>query len=287
MDESNSKVTEFKRRVEKEWGGDDTPAAWQKHYPQMRAQFAQVTAALVDAAAPQQGMSVLDLASGTGEPSLSLAQRVAPTGKVTATDFSQGMLDALRANASAAGIANIDVKVCDAHDLPFPDASFDLVTSRFGVMFVAEVDRALAEVKRVLKPKSRIAFMVWGAPVPGSYFGAAAMPYMRRLAVKPDPDGPGPMRFAEPGKLARLVEAAGFHDVNERRLSVHSPYQGSPEELLTSMMEIAAPFRNAVATLSDDDRREAEREVYEGLRPLYDGTFIEVTAPVLIVTGAA
>ena len=121
----------------------------------------------------------------------------------------------------------------------------------------------------------------------GTYFGAAAMPYMRRLAVKPDPDGPGPMRFAEPGKLARLVEAAGFRDVKEKSLNLPAPYRGSPQDLLASMMEIAAPFRNAAATLSEDDQRAAQREVYENLRPLYDGTFTKVTAPVLIVTGVS
>jgi ubiquinone/menaquinone biosynthesis C-methylase UbiE len=285
METSASKVAEFKQRVEREWADNDTAAAWQKHYLQMREQLADVTAALVDAASPAVGMSILDLASGTGEPALSLARRVAPGGKVTATDLSSGMLAALSANAKADGVTNIDTKVCDAQDLPFPDARFDRVTSRFGVMFFAEVGRALAGIRRVLKPGGRIAFMVWGAPAPGTYFGAAAVPYMRRLAVKPDPDGPGPMRFAEPRKLVQLVEAAGFRDVQETNLSLGAAYRGSPEQLLASMMEIAVPFRNAVATLSEDDRRAAEREANDNLRPLYDGTFTKVTAPVLVVTG--
>jgi ubiquinone/menaquinone biosynthesis C-methylase UbiE len=75
MATSASNVTEFKQRVQKEWSGDDTAAAWQKYYPQMREQLAQVTLALVDAASPRVGTSILDLASGTGEPSLSLARR--------------------------------------------------------------------------------------------------------------------------------------------------------------------------------------------------------------------
>lgn len=286
MDTSGSKVTEFKQRVEKEWAGDDTAAAWQRHYPAMKEQMADVTEALVAAAAPRPGMLVLDLASGTGEPALTLARRVAPGGKVTATDLSPGMLNALRANADSEGLTNIDTKVCDAHQLPFPDAAFDLVTSRFGVMFFAQSDRALTEIKRVVKPGGRIALLVWGAPEPGSYFGAAAVPYLRRLAVKPDPDGPGPMRFAEAGKLSRLVAAAGFRDVAERRSTLDARYRGSPQHLVTSMMEMAAPFRNAAAALSDDDRRAAEQEVEANLRPLYDGTFTRVTAPVVIVTGA-
>jgi SAM-dependent methyltransferase len=253
----------------------------------MKEQFAPVTQALVDAAAPRPGMSILDLASGTGEPSLSLARRVAPAGMVTATDLSPGMLDALRSNAAAEGVTNIEAKVCDAEKLPFPDASFDLVTSRFGVMFFADAPAALAEIRRVLQPGGSVAFLVWGAPGPGTYFGAAAMPYMRRLAVTPDPDGPGPMRFAEPGKLARLVQAAGFRDVQERTLSLPAPYRGSPEELLTSMMEIAAPFRNAAASLSEDDRRAAQEEALRNLRSLHSGSVIDLTAPVLVVTAVS
>jgi hypothetical protein len=110
---------------------------------------------------------------------------------------------------------------------------------------------------------------------------------MKRLAVKPDPDAPGPMRFAEPGKLARLVEAAGYRDVKETSLNLPAPYVGSPQEVLSSLMEIAAPFRNTAKALSDDDQRAAEHEVYENLRPLYDGTLTRVTAPVHIVTGVA
>jgi SAM-dependent methyltransferase len=287
MENPDSKVIEFKRRVEQEWAGDETAAAWQKYYPQMKEQLADVTKALVAAASPQPGMTILDLASGTGEPALSLARRVAPRGTVTATDLSQGMLNALKANANAESVTNIDTKVCDAHALPFPYASFDRVTSRFGVMFFVEINRALTGINRVLKPGGLIAFLVWGMASSGSYFGAAAMPFMRRLAVKPDPDGPGPLRFAEPGKLARLVEMAGFRDVTEKSLTLNAAYRGSPEDLLTSMMEIAAPFRNAAATLSEDDLRAAQAEAHENLNALYDGAYTKVTAPIRIVTAAS
>jgi len=278
-------TSEFRQRVEKEWGADETAAAWKKNYARMKEQLAEVTKAMVEAADPKPGLSILDLASGTGEPSLSLARRVAPGGTVTATDLSRGMLDALAEHARADGITNIETQVVDAHALPFPDARFDRVTSRFGVMFFAEIDRALAGIRRVLKPGGRVAFMVWGPPEPGSFFGTMVTPFMRRVAVKPDPDGPGPMRFAEPGKLARLVEAAGFKDVREQRLRLPAPFRGSPSELLQSTLEIAAPFRAAVASLSADDRQAAEREVDANLRPLSDGTFTRVTAPVVIITG--
>ena len=151
-------ISEFKQQVAQDWAGDDTAAAWQKYFPQMREQMAAVTNALVEAAQPQPGMRILDLASGNGEPALSLARRVAPGGHVSATDLNEGMLSALRANAAADHVTNIETKVCDAHQLPFADGSFDLVTSRFGVMFFADTPAALREIKRVLKSGGRAGF---------------------------------------------------------------------------------------------------------------------------------
>jgi SAM-dependent methyltransferase len=286
METPESKFADFKKRVVRDWTGDETAAGWQKHYKPMKEQLAQVTAALIEAAAARPGMSVLDLASGTGVPALDLARKVAPSGRVTATDLSEGMLAALRANASAEGVTNVETRFADAHALPFADGQFDLVTSRFGSMFFVEIGRALGEIRRVLKSGGRIAFMVWGAATPASYFGAAAMPFMRRLAVKPDPDGPGPLRFAEPGKLARLVEAAGFKNVEETSHELPAPFRGSPREFLAAMMEIAGPFRHAAATLSESDRQAAQEEATTNLTALYDAKIVRVTAPVLIVTGS-
>ena len=280
-------ISAFKQQVAQDWAGDDTAGAWQKYFPQMREQMAAVTSALVEAAQPQPGMRILDLASGNGEPALSLARRVAPNGHVTATDLNEGMLSALRANAAADHVTNIETKVCDAHELPVADGSFDLVTSRFGVMFFADTPVALREIKRVLKSGRRSAFLVWGPPGPGTYFGAAALPFMRRLAVKPDPDGPGPMRFAELRKLATVLEEVGFANVEERSANLPAAYRGSPQELLTAMMEIAAPFRNAAATLSHEERTAAEQEALNNLAGVYDGKLTKVTAPVIIVTGTS
>ena len=278
-------ISAFKQQVAQDWAGDDAVATWQKHFPKMREQMAAVTNALIEAAQPQPGMRILDLASGNGEPALSLARRVAPNGHVTATDLNEGMLSALRANAEADQVTNIETKVCDAHELPFADGSFDLVTSRFGVMFFADTPAALREITRVLKSGGRVAFLVWGPPGPGTYFGAAALPFMRRLAVKPDPDGPGPMRFAESRKLATVLEEVGFVNVEERSANLPAAYRGSPQELLTCMMDIAAPFRNGAATLSHEERTAAEQEALNNLGAVYDGILTKVTAPVIMVTG--
>ncbi len=283
--EIDPKIQEFNRRVEAEWLNDETAAAWHKHHPRMSRQMRQVSLALIEAADPQPGMNVLDLASGVGDPSLEIAKRVLPGGTVTATDLNPAMLSALRAIADQKGITNVLTQVSDAQNLAFPEESFDLVTSRFGVMFFGDVPKALSEVKRVLKPGGKAAFLVWGAPIPGSYFGAAVLPYIMRLSEKPDPDGPGPMRFAEPGKLFKLLELAGLKDVSETSHNLPAPYDGTPEQFHTDLMEIAAPFRAMTQEMPEADRGAALAEVLSNLEALTRDGVIEITAPVLAVTG--
>lgn len=287
METVNDKVVQFKQRVATEWTGEGPAAAWQKHYEMMRQQFGVLTEHLIEVANPQPGMAVLDIASGTGEPALPIATRVAPSGTVVATDLSEDMLDVLMANARAQGISNVKAEVTDADDLHFDRGTFDLVTSRFGIMFVADAAKALQGVRRVLKPGGSAVFMVWGAPEPGSYFGTIALPYIKRVSEKPDPDGPGPMRFAEPGKLAALFELAAFHDVKESSVAIDAPYAGTPEELLKATFEIATPFRALAASMSDDDRAAAEQEAIDAMSSRYRDGFVNVTAPVLVVSGRA
>src|SRR5438034_10401215 len=105
-------------------------------------------------------MQVLDLASGTGEPAITLASRIGPEGHVIALDLSPELLQIAEERAGERDLTNLTTRQADANNLPFPDQSFDLVTSRFGVMFLDE--DALREACRVLRPSSRACFLAWG-----------------------------------------------------------------------------------------------------------------------------
>jgi len=284
MSEIQTHLEEYRDRIETDWANDAAAAAWQKHYHIMREQLAAVTQALVDRTGVEPGQKVLDLASGTGEPAIPLARRVAPDGTVTATDINPAMLSALQSNAADQGVTNMEFRVVDGETLPFTDGSFDLVTSRFGVMFFPDTQAALRDILRVLKPDSRAVFVVWGAPVPGTYFGDVGMPFVKRLPEAPDPDAPGPMRFAQPGKLIGEMQRAGFKDVSEEILNLPSLWPGTPEEMLASFFELATPLRNAIAEFTQEQREEATREVLENLQPKFDGAYTHSVAPVLVLS---
>ena len=117
---------------------------------------------IVERAHVAPGMTVLDLASGHGEPAFALAAAVGPTGHVTATDQGPALLAIAEERARGEGLTNMTFRVADAHALPFPDGTFDRVTSRLGVMYFVELERAMQEVRRVLKPGGRVTFMAWG-----------------------------------------------------------------------------------------------------------------------------
>src|SRR5579863_8740517 len=153
----------FKPESAPDWGNQYRLVASERWKAKSAAMGQAVTDALVEYARPAAGMRVLDLASGTGEPAISLASRVGANGHVTALDLSAGLLEIAAERASARGLDHLATHQADAHSLPFPNDNFDLATSRFGVMFFRDPVTAMGEVRRVLRPGARVCLLAWGA----------------------------------------------------------------------------------------------------------------------------
>src|SRR5579863_9822332 len=135
-----------------DWGTQYRLIASERWKTKSAAMGQPVTDAIVEYAQPASGMKVLDLASGTGEPAISLASRVGADGHVTALDLSAELLEIAAQRARDRGFTNFTTQQADAQSLPFPDSSFDLATSRFGVMFFPDPVLALRNLHRVLRP---------------------------------------------------------------------------------------------------------------------------------------
>lgn len=174
---------------------------------------------LLDAVSPAPGERVLDVATGPGEPAMSLAARVAPGGRVLGVDLSERMVDVARAEAKRAGLENVAFEVMDAEQLALPDASFDLVVSRFGLQIFTDPDKAVAEMRRVLRPGGRLGLTVWG---PGERCQAIHVIIEPMLSfAEPDETGylPTPYEMGGDGELVALLEKAGFEGARERRVT--------------------------------------------------------------------
>jgi SAM-dependent methyltransferase len=244
-----------------------------------------VTDALVEYAQPAPGMRVLDLASGTGEPAISLALRVGVEGHVTALDLSAELLEIAAQRAQARGLNNLAIQQADAHNLPFPADIFDLATSRFGVMFFRDPELALREVFRVLRPGARACLLAWG-PFDQPYW-QSTMGVVHRHVGGPllQPGGPDPFRFAAPGSLSAILQNAGFRLVEEQTKTLPWTWPGSVEEVWEQAQAVAVPFRPMLERVPQRKWPKIHAEVHAAVRRYSDGEKIAFGATVVLASG--
>ncbi len=213
----------------------------------------------------RHGMRVLDLGSGTGYPALLAAQTVGATGDVIGIDLAERMLAVARRKAASLGLTNVTFRTGDATTLPFQTASFDAVTSRFCLMFLPEIPKAVSEIARVLRPGAWLAAAVWCSPDKNPSFRVSMEAINQVVPLPPpDPSAPGIFRLATPGDLTGVLQQAGFVDVTEQEFLADWSY-ASAEEYYVSLMEIAAPIQNLMATLSTDQMNEVKRLIIQSL----------------------
>jgi SAM-dependent methyltransferase len=190
-------------------------ASWEKWDSVIMDQLGPVGAAIIEGLDIAEDQQHLDIAAGTGEPGLSIA-KLAPRGRVVLTDLAPEMLDVATRRARAQRITNIETKVCSGDELPFPDATFDSVSVRFGYMFFPDLAKATAEFVRVLKPGGRLCSAVWVKPEENPWTTVAMQAIATEVAPAPaDPDGPNMYRCAAPGYVSALYQGAGLRDVSE------------------------------------------------------------------------
>ncbi len=266
-----------------EW--TDRAAAWRRWATPWAIQTRAATELLVAIGRVVPGAHVLDLASGPGEPALTLAHLVGPGGHVVATDIAPAMLATAQEQAVAQGLTNMSFEAADAQNLPFASASFDVVTCRFGVAHVPDYHRALEEIRRVLRPGGRAAFVVWGPRDRNPYFTLVD----EVLAPYPAPApaatrGPGPFTFAEAGSLRCALVAAGFGDVDEEARQVTLTWPGSVDSAWQGRREMSASATTLLASLTPAERDRIAAAITTRLRAYeHDG---QVDVPALII-GAA
>ncbi len=265
------------------WGSSFRLVASEKWKAKSATMGRDVTNALVEYARPKPGMNVLDLASGTGEPAITIASRIQPNGHITALDLSDELLEITRDRAKQKKIANLVTVQGDANDLRFADHSFDLLTSRFGVMFFRE--KALREARRVLRPMARACFCAWG-PFEQPYW-ASTMGIVAKYAGGPivDPRGPNPFKYGKVGTLSGELRRAGFDEIEEETVTLPWTWPGTADEVWAQAQAVAAPFRPLLERVPHSKWEALNREVHEAIDQYRKGDQIEFGAVVVLASG--
>lgn len=257
-------AAKYKDAQREQWNKDG--AAWRRWTAALERWYGAATREMLDLARIAPGQRVLDVAAGAGEPAVSAAERVGPGGYVLATDISEGIIELARQVAHERGLKQIETRAMDGEKLDLPDASFDAVLCRLGLMYMPHPAEALAEWQRVLKAGGRVAVAVFSTPDRNSWGAVPASVIRKRAQLPPPvPGQPGPFSLGGPGILEGLFRQAGFADPEIRAVPV--PHRAtSAAEYVRVAREAFGGFNAMMAQLPELERESVWSEVEGSMR---------------------
>lgn len=259
-------------------------AYWTRTAPQGESQNDEPNQILIETASIEVGFSTLDIASGAGEPAISIALAVGESGSVTCFDANPEMLQGARNRAENMGIKHMNFEIGDMVELPFADGSFDAVTCRFGIMFPKDPVAALTEVKRVLKSGRKAAYMTHGPPADNTmsvtlreavraYFGDTGEDQSQRR-----------FNHSGDGELADLFRQAGLNEVGTRKIVKPQirPAEGRFWETL-----LLRTGGQRLEGMPEADLEDLNQTIREAFAPFLNGDKYEMTSAEQLAWGSA
>ncbi|HEX2466290.1 MAG TPA: class I SAM-dependent methyltransferase [Thermoanaerobaculia bacterium] len=224
----------------------------------------------LDGARFAAGESVLDVGCGTGQTTVEIARRVAPGGRVVGLDVSRPMLEAARRRPTPAGAVAIDFREGDAQVAPIERAAYDVVFSRFGVMFFADPVAAFRNLHGALRSSGRLAVLCWQGLARNPWVAGPvqALAAVLPMPAPPPPGAPGPFSMGDPDRVKEILGGAGFRDVAlaeiEDDLAIGD---GRVEPTVEFLLKIGP-----CATLLKDAPPQTVEKARSTLRAFFDGT---------------
>ncbi|QIZ50376.1 class I SAM-dependent methyltransferase [Dickeya zeae] len=246
---------------------------WVANQARLDAMVAMFGQAAIEAAAPAKGERVLDVGCGAGASSLALAVRVGAAGQVLGVDISE-LLIARAVELTPPG-APVLFQVADASSAELPEGAFDMLFSRFGVMFFNDPTGAFIHLRRALRPGGRVAFVCWRGVAENDWMRLpmGALKGIVPLPALLDPESPGPFSFGDRGRVARILTVAGFSDIAITPFDTSVPFGegGTRDAAIDDAVKMAlevGPLSHELADQPDDIRARASaavRAVFAGL----------------------
>ena len=273
----------YKNAQREQWNKDG--AAWRRWNPTLDRWYGEATHRMLDLARLRPGQRVLDIAAGAGEPAVSAAERVGPGGYVLATDISEGIVELARQVARERGLEQIETRAMDGEQLDLPDAGFDAVLCRLGLMYMPHPVTALREWRRALNAGGRVAVVVFSTPERNPWGAVPAAIIRQRAQLPPAVAGqPGPFALGAAGVLEEVFRQAGFADAEVHAVPV--PH-GAPRaaDYVKVAREAFGAFNAMMAHLPSDERESVWNEIEDALRRFEAPEGFEVPGECLV--GAA
>lgn len=235
----------YKEEQRREWGS--AAPGWRRWWRRIEADLQPISERMMELARLQPGQIVLDVATGVGEPAMAVARRVGPSGYVIATDLSPQMLNIGRERASRLGLDNIDFREMDGEALTLAEHSFNAIFCRFGLMYLPDLERALARMCNLLADGGRLVAAVWGSPQKVPFISVPMGVALQELGVPPPPpQGPGVFRLADAGVLEHAFRQAGFMQVHIESITLLSMWL-SPDDFVSFHQEILTSLNALLA----------------------------------------
>jgi SAM-dependent methyltransferase len=259
--------------------------AWGEHAEYADTRGAAVTDRLLELAAPRPGERALELACGPGGVGIAAARLVGPTGEVVLSDVAAAMTAIAAARAVARGLGNVRILTLDLDDLDQPDQAYDVVLCREGLMFAFDPARAVAEIRRVLRPGGRVAVAVWGPRARNPWLAVVFDAVSAQLgAPVPPPGVPGPFALEDADRLGRLLTGAGLGEVVVDEVPV--PLRDATfDAWLTRTAALAGPLAKRLAMLPDPARRELRARLEEAVHPYRSPAGLDFPGLSLVAAG--
>jgi ubiquinone/menaquinone biosynthesis C-methylase UbiE len=258
---------------------------WTDRQQTQDALLAPISEILINRAKAEAGERIVDVGCGCGATAIALAEKVGPTGHVLGVDISAPML--ARARQIAPKGVPVDFILADATVYPFDPASFDLLVSRFGVMFFAEPALSFANMRKALQPSGRLAFACWREPRDNPWLMTPLQAVYKHVPKLPQvgPEDPGPFAFASEQRVQRILSEAGFSGIAMERcdLSLDVAVGGGLDAAVETALDIG-PASRALEGQPSEVRAAATGSIREALAPFVRGKAVPLPASIWIVT---
>jgi SAM-dependent methyltransferase len=273
------------------WNGDGGKR-WAQEDDTMARLLHPVSEALLNHANLEGCQSALDVGCGGGSQSLMLARKLGPDAQVLGVDISEPMLQVARGKAAEPGptCADINFLQADASTYDFGTPDFDLVFSRFGVMFFDDPVGAFSNLRKFLRPQARLAFCCWQAMQDNDWTRIPLQAALQHVPPpeKPDPQAPGPFAFADPQRVQDILQASGFRDIAVESFTRDIRF-GEASTLAASVRQLAmiGPVSRLLVDQEPDIMERVFSSMEEVLAPYYCDGALNLPGAIWFVTAAA